>query len=92
MHECPTCGQACDCDGGGDLEGSAPDDCACPCALDACADCPHLDLCEPGNCLADPDDDDDCDDSGCPACGGHGAHFATCPDLRDADRDTDCDT
>ena len=79
MHECPACGQACDCDGE-DHEQSAPDDCVC-CALDACADCPHIDLCEPGHCLADPDDD-----SGCPACGGHGAHFAACPDLH-----TDCD-
>jgi len=23
----------------------------------------------------------DADDSACPSCGGHGAHFATCPDL-----------
>jgi len=30
MHECPTCGQACDCDGD-DLWRSAPMDCECAC-------------------------------------------------------------
>jgi hypothetical protein len=30
VHECPKCGQACDCDGE-DLEQSAPADCLCPC-------------------------------------------------------------
>lgn len=91
MHSCPTCGQSCNCNGGDDLEEPAPDDCACPCSLDACADCPHLAICEPGHCLADPVGCDDCDDDqACTSCGGHGAHFGDCPDLHFEDGDDDC--
>jgi hypothetical protein len=32
MHECPVCGQACDCDGD-DLWCDAPDDCSCECEI-----------------------------------------------------------
>lgn len=33
MHECPFCGNQCDCDGE-DHGQPAPDDCQCPCAVD----------------------------------------------------------
>lgn len=33
MHECPECGQACDCDGE-DHDQSAPDDCQHECEID----------------------------------------------------------
>jgi hypothetical protein len=89
VHTCPTCGASCNCNGGDDLEEPAPDDCACPCDLDACTDCPHASgACEASpRCLLDADEDDD---PACPSCGGRGAHFSTCPDLHFEDADDDC--
>jgi hypothetical protein len=37
MHECPTCGQMCDCDGE-DHGQPAPNDCCCECDPSECAD------------------------------------------------------
>lgn len=31
MHECPYCGEACDCDEEDMWHDEAPDDCMCPC-------------------------------------------------------------
>lgn len=98
MHECPACGQACDCDGD-DLEGPAPDDCGCPC--DGCAECPHAGpACDAsGRCLLDAEDDD-CDDdlSGddsapyvCPGCHAVGGERCApgCPDAAIEAREDD---
>lgn len=34
MHECPECGQACDCDGEDTWNSAASDDCICECDED----------------------------------------------------------
>lgn len=97
MHECPHCGQACDCDGD-DLEGPAPDDCACPC--DGCAECPHAGpACDAsGRCLLDAEDACDGDFSGddsapyvCPGCHAVGGERCApdCPDAAIESRSED---
>lgn len=38
MHDCPDCGQACDCDGEDTFIGYAPDICECSCWAEEAAD------------------------------------------------------
>jgi hypothetical protein len=78
MHECPECGQACDCDGD-DLWQDAPAMCRCACDdLDAADD--------------DDDDDDDAPDDGMYT-GADGSAFRCrwCGEPLSLGRCADCD-
>lgn len=36
MHECPSCGFDCDCDGEDTVRDTPPEDCLCDCDVDCC--------------------------------------------------------
>lgn len=57
MHECPNCGQACDCDGD-DVWRDPPADCQCGCDEDdPCQTCPYVGACDnTGQCVMDEED------------------------------------